>query len=83
MSRRFIQILIILITLTLLGLIYIQMMWIRNATMIKEGILISWYGKHGQVIHRLEINETSTLSAQMAVNSVATPVQNETATFQV
>ena len=76
MSRRFIQILIILITLTLLGLIYIQMMWIRNATMIKEEHFDQLVRQAlDQVIHRLEINETSTLSAQMAIEEFSLPPQ--------
>ncbi|MDG5800433.1 HAMP domain-containing sensor histidine kinase [Marinilabiliaceae bacterium ANBcel2] len=69
MSKRFIQILIIVITFTLIGLIYIQTMWIKNATKIKEDHfdqLVRQALDH--VVYRLEMNETSMLGARLDLN---------------
>jgi two-component system, OmpR family, phosphate regulon sensor histidine kinase PhoR len=72
MSRRFIQVLIIVISFTLVGLIYIQTMWIHNATRIKE--------EHfNQMVHqaidaivlRLEMNETSMFGARLDLNPIS------------
>ncbi|WP_026473855.1 sensor histidine kinase [Alkaliflexus imshenetskii] len=71
MSRRFIQILIIIITITLVGLIYIQTLWIKNANQIKEDHfdqLVRQAMDH--VVYRLEMNETSMLRAQLDLNPI-------------
>ncbi|HBG85992.1 MAG TPA: sensor histidine kinase, partial [Marinilabiliaceae bacterium] len=85
MSRRFIQFLIIIITITLVGLIYIQLLWIRNATSIKEDHFDQLVRQAlDQAVHRLEINETSSLSAQFELEpNVKLPpsLQNENRYF--
>lgn len=66
MSRWFIKILIVIITLTLVGLISIQLMWIKNATQIKEEHFDQLVRQAiDGVVYRLEINETSMLSAHL------------------
>lgn len=70
MSRRFIQILIVFISITLVGLIYIQTMWIHNATRIKEEHFDQMVRLSiDAVILRLEVNETSVLGAQLDLNT--------------
>ena len=62
MSRRFIQILILVIAITLIGLIYVQTLWIKNAAEIKEDHFDQMVRQSmDQVVHRLEMNETSEL----------------------
>ena len=77
MSRRFIQLLIVVITITLVGLIYIQMLWIKNATSIKEDHFDQLVRQAlDQVVHRLELNETSMLGAQLKLgHSITLPPQ--------
>ncbi len=71
MSRRYIQILIIVISITLVGLIYIQTMWIHNATRIKEEHFDQIVRQSiDQVVTRLEMNETSMLGAQLDLNPI-------------
>lgn len=75
MSRRFIQILIIVISITLIGLIYVQLLWIKNATQIKEDHFDQLVRQSmDQVVNRLEMNETSELGAQLDLgSSIAVP----------
>ncbi|WP_132432275.1 sensor histidine kinase [Natronoflexus pectinivorans] len=69
MSRRFIQILVVVIAITLIGLIYMQTLWIKNATRIKEDHFDQLVRQSmDQVVYRLEINETSMLGAQLDFN---------------
>ncbi|WP_062122101.1 sensor histidine kinase [Geofilum rubicundum] len=77
MSRRFIQLLIVVITITLVGLIYIQMLWIKNATSIKEDHFDQLVRQAlDQVVHRLEINETSMLGARLELGqNISLPPQ--------
>ena len=77
MSRRYIQLLIVVITITLVGLIFIQMLWIKNATSIKEDHFDQLVRQAlDQVVHRLEINETSMLGAQLELgHSINLPPQ--------
>jgi two-component system phosphate regulon sensor histidine kinase PhoR len=69
MSRKFIWVLTAIIAFTLSGLIYIQTLWINNATKIKEEHFDQTVRQTmDQVISRLEINETSRLGAQLKLN---------------
>jgi two-component system phosphate regulon sensor histidine kinase PhoR len=71
MSRKFIWVLTIIIAFTLSGLIYIQTLWIKNATKIKEEHFDQTVRQTmDQVISRLEINETSRLGAQLKLNPI-------------
>ncbi|MFW6389092.1 MAG: sensor histidine kinase [Marinilabiliaceae bacterium] len=71
MSRKFIWVLTIIIAFTLSGLIYIQTMWIKNATRIKEEHFDQTVRQAlDQVISRLEMNETSKLGAQLKLNPI-------------
>lgn len=85
MSRRFIQLLIVVVTITLIGLIYIQMLWIRNATSIKEDHFDQLVRQAlDQVIHRLELNETSYFGAQLDLDpgmSLPPQLRNENRYF--
>jgi two-component system, OmpR family, phosphate regulon sensor histidine kinase PhoR len=73
MSRRFIQVLIVVITITLVGLIYMQMLWIENATKIKEDHFDQLVRQSlDHVVHRMEVNETSILGARLDLNPLAT-----------
>lgn len=74
MSRRFIQILILVIAITLIGLIYVQTLWIKNAAEIKEDHFDQMVRQSmDQVVHRLEMNETSELGAQLELNYPVVP----------
>lgn len=69
MSRRFIQLLIVVITITLVGLIYIQMLWIKNATSIKEDHFDQLVRQAlDQVVHRLENNELAQLELNQPIS---------------
>src|SRR5690554_682554 len=85
MSRRFIQLLIVVVTITLIGLIYIQMLWIRNATSIKEDHFDQLVRQAlDQVVHRLELNETSYFGAQLDLDpglSLPPQLRNENRYF--
>lgn len=71
MSRKFIWVLTVIIAFTLSGLIYIQTLWIKNATKIKEEHFDQTVRQTmDQVISRLEINETSRLGAQLKLNPI-------------
>ncbi len=71
MSRKYIWILTIIIAITLVGLIYIQTLWIGNATKIKEEHFDQIARQSmDQVISRLEMNETSMLGAQLKLNPI-------------
>ncbi len=74
MSRRFIQILILVIAITLIGLIYVQTLWIKNAAEIKEDHFDQMVRQAmDQMVHRLEMNETSELGAQLELNYPTVP----------
>lgn len=74
MSRRFIQILILVIAITLIGLIYVQMLWIKNAAEIKEDHFDQMVRQAmDQMVHRLEMDETSALGAQLELNYPVIP----------
>ncbi len=71
MSRKFIWVLTVIIAFTLSGLIYIQTLWIKNATRIKEEHFDQTVRQTmDEVITRLEMNETSRLGAQMKLNPI-------------
>ncbi|WP_462316912.1 sensor histidine kinase [Marinilabilia sp.] len=71
MSRKFIWVLTFIIAFTLSGLIYIQTLWIKNATKIKEEHFDQTVRQTmDQVISRLEINETSRLGAKLKLNPI-------------
>ncbi len=71
MSRKYIWILTVIIALTLAGLSYIQTLWIKNATKIKEEHFDQLARQSmDQVISRLEMNETSMLGAQLKLNPI-------------
>ena len=77
MSRKFIWVLTIIIAFTLAGLIYIQTLWIKNATKIKEVHFDQTVRQAmDQVITRLEMNETSRLGAQLKLNPVSNLPEN-------
>lgn len=66
MSNRFIQLLIIVISIVLIGLIYIQTMWIRNALAIQEKNFEQMVRQSvDQVVIRLERNENIFLASQL------------------
>jgi len=74
MSRRFIQILIFVIAISLIGLIYVQTLWIKNAAEIKEDHFDQMVRQAmDQMVHRLEMNETSELGAQLELNYPTVP----------
>jgi signal transduction histidine kinase len=71
MSRRFIYVLTVIIAFTLSGLIYIQTLWIKNATKIKEEHFDQTVRQTmDQIISRLEINETSRLGARLKLDPI-------------
>ena len=66
MSNRFIQFLIIIISIVLIGLIYIQSLWIKNALKIQEEHFDQMVRQSiDQVISRLERNENSIIATQL------------------
>lgn len=74
MSRKYIQLLIVIISITLIGLIFVQTLWIKNAAEIKESHFDQMVRQAmDQMIHRLEMNETSELGAQLELNYPTLP----------
>ena len=66
MSNRFIQFLIIIISIVLIGLIYIQSLWIKNALIIQEEHFDQMTRQSvDQVVLRLERNENSLIATQL------------------
>ena len=69
MSNRFIQFLIIIIAIALIGLIYIQTMWIRNALSIQEDHFEQMARQSiDELINRLETIEVSSIIEQQPHN---------------
>ncbi len=67
MSKRFIVVLIIVITFSLIGLVYLQTLWILNASKLKEENFDQLVRQAmDMVITRLETDETNMLRSQFS-----------------